>query len=304
MKTKIISALLILSVFSGCGAKTVEKPQKILEKPFRSAVVIDESGEPYTAVHRPVRIISTMPSNTEILFALGLKDRIIGVTSQCNYPPEARKIKKIGGADLNIEQIISLNPDLIVMLGDAQKNDVERLRRMHLPVFVINPQTLPGLIYSINILGQATGNKKEARDLSKKMQNEIYKISTQNRSRVKPKVFVMLWHNPLITAGNGTFIDDLITLAGGVNIASQMGVKYPIMNFEELIEQDPDFLIIAGKAKDEITRLKTSPKWRIIKAVKENNMLLIDSDIITRPSPRLMTALDLITSFIQKREQK
>jgi len=288
MFKKISILIAVLFVIYGCGNKEVKK----------------NTGFTFTSMHRPVRIISTVPSNTEILFALGLGDRIVGVTSQCNYPPAAKKIQKIGGANLNAEKIIALNPDLVLMLGDAQMNDIERLRCFQLPVFVINPRDLNGLISSIRLIGKITGSQKEAEALAKKISDDMRRVSLLKRAAARPKVFVVLWDDPLITAGKGTFIDNLITAAGGKNIASGMKGKYPIMSLETLIEEDPDYLVIAGKSKDDIKKLKDRNAWKLLKAVKENKILLIDSDIITRPSPRLITALDLISGFIRHQEAK
>lgn len=304
MFKKAILSLSIVLFICGCAGKHGTAPVKEKPLPGVKINVADETGHAYISSHRPVRIISTMPSNTEILFALGLKNRIVGVTEQCNYPPEARKIQKIGGTVLNKEKMIALNPDLIVMLGDAQKNDIEKLRDLRLPVFVINPQTLPELARSIRLIGIVTGAMKEADRLAGRMISDIYNISVSRKTKARPRIFVVLWDDPLITAGKGTFIDDLINLAGGVNIAADMKGKYPIMGFEALLEDDPDFLIIAGKSKDDIKKIKEKSRWKILNAVKNNRVLLIDSDIITRPSPRLVTALDLISNFIKKQEQK
>ncbi len=265
--------------------------------------VTDESNTKFTILSKPKRIISTMPSNTEILFNLGLSKKIVGVTTYCNYPKEARNKKKIGSQSLNTEMIFALNPDIIIMLGDAQRNQIELLRKFGLPVFVINPHKLADVPSSIILLGKITGAKKEAEDLSVKMCAKIGEISKIQKSLIKPKVFVCLYTEPLLTAGRDTFIDDMINLSGGINIGADAQGTYPLINFEKIIESDPDYIIVSGKSKKEMDYFKTSSKWNGLKAIKENHIMLIDSDIITRPSPRLVEALDLINRFINPAEE-
>ncbi len=263
----------------------------------------DDSGTRFTILMEPRRIISAMPSNTEILFDLGLGNKIVGVTEMCNFPPEARNIEKIGSVVLNAEKILSLNPDFVLMLGDAQRSEISRLKTFGLPVFVINPHTLYELMDSIKLIGKATGTEIAANNLVRKMEQDIMRTSTKYKNYLEPKVFVVIWSSPLITAGKGTFIDDLIRLSGGRNIEADSGQQYPLISFEKLLADDPDYIIVSGSSLDEVTRLKKDPKWKMLKAVRENKILLINADIITRPTPRLADALDLIVSFIHKRDE-
>lgn len=262
--------------------------------------VKDDSGYRFIAISKPKRIISTMPSNTEILFALGIGDRIVGVTDKCNYPSEVKKIKKIGGVNLNIEQILLLNPDLVVMLYDAQRVEAEQFRSYGLPVFAINPHTINQLMGSIRLIGKVTGTEQTAKKIVFDMAIKISKISSRHKKPPHPKMFVILWDNPLITAGEHTFIDDLIRLVGGINIGASAKGPYPLISFESVVAQDPDYIIISGKSSKDMDKILKSEKWNKVNAVKLKKVLLIDSDIITRPTPRLIHALDLISAFIYK----
>jgi iron complex transport system substrate-binding protein len=267
-----------------------------------SRTVIDETGHKFNFAYYPKRIVSTIPSNTEILFGLGLKDRIVGVTNQCNYPAETKSVEKVGSVNLSLEKIVSLKPDLILMLEDAQKVQIERLRALGLPVFVINPHSVYGLMKSIKLVGKVTGSDDAAHKMVASINDRIQKISSKYRSYRNLKVLVVIWVEPLITAGKGTYIDDLIRYAGGINIGSKVHGAYPIMNFETVLSEKPDFIIIAGKSNAEMTFIKNDKKWGLLDAVNKRNILLIDSDVITRPGPRLVDALDIIVSFIHKRE--
>ena len=243
-----------------------------------------------------------MPSNTEILFALGLGKNIVAVSDKCNFPPEAAKKKKIGAVNINTEEIIALNPDLIVMLGDAQKRQIEILKEYRLPVFVINPRSIAELTRSISVLGKLTRSERAAGKIVWNINNDILAAKSANRPDYKPKIFVELWHDPMVTAAGATFVDDIITICGAVNIGKRAGNGYPAYSIESLIAQNPDFIIVAGKSSEDIKRIRADKRLANIAAVKDNKILLIDSDIITRPTPRLITALNLINTFIRKPE--
>ncbi|MGB9613388.1 MAG: ABC transporter substrate-binding protein [Candidatus Margulisiibacteriota bacterium] len=246
----------------------------------------------------PQRIISGMPSITEMLFALGLEDRIVGVTANCNYPPEALKKEKIGGFFLNLEKIVSLKPDLVVMLEDTQKQDIKRLKDYGLPVYTINPHTVVEVMDSLVKLGEVTGKRKEAKILIKQMKNRIASVQPKGTSSLeRPRVLVIVGYRPLIVAGAGTFIDDIIKYAGGENIAQDAKASYPQYSFERLIKEDPEYMIIPEGVveKEEIAR---DSRWQSLQAVRGNKILFINADILSRPGPRLVEAIEKIADFI------
>ena len=260
--------------------------------------VKDEDGIEFFSVSAPKRIISTMPSNTEILYALGLGKRVIAVSDRCNYPPDAARKKKIGSVSLNTEEIISLNPDLIVMLGSAQRAQIEGLRKYRLPVFVIDPRSLEELAASILLLGKLTRAENASRKIVWDLNNRISMIEKSRGLERRPRVFVELWHEPMITAGRGTFISDMISVCGGINIGDRAGEGYPSFSIESLIVEDPEYIIVAGKAAADIIKIRSDRRLAKLSAVRHNRILLIDADIITRPTPRLVSALELINTFI------
>ena len=241
------------------------------------------------------RIISAMPSNTEILYALGLADKVVGVKDFCNYPPEAKKKEKIGGVILNTEKIISLKPDLIVMLEDAQPREIEKLKKLKLPILTVNPHNLDEVMDSIIKIGKATGKEEKAIQLTQKMKRKIKNLA---RYPTRPKVFVEIWHEPLMAAGKGTFIDDLINKVGAYNVASEAKGSYPQFSFERLVQLNPDIIIIPKENVRDPKMIYNDPKWRNLRAVKERKILFIESDLISRPGPRLVEALEKIAEFI------
>jgi len=263
---------------------------------FRLLVICPES---FAQEKYPQRIISGIPSITEMLFALGLGDRIVGVTVNCNYPPEALKKEKVGGFFLNLEKVVSLRPDLVVLLEDAQKLEIKKLRDWGLPVYTINPHTVEEVMNAILELGKITGKEKEAAKVVQEMQRRIKALpSPPPFFRIflkKPRVLIVLGNHPLVVAGRGTYLDDLIKRAGAENVV-KMVASYPQYSLEELWKENPDYLIIPqGVIKEEELN---ETRFQKLEAVKRKKVLFIEADLLSRPGPRVVEALEKIANFI------
>ena len=240
-----------------------------------------------------------MPSITETLFALGLGGRVVGVTQNCDYPPEAKKIEKIGRETVNLEKAVSLKPDLILLLEDAQKKDIERLKKFGLPVHSINPHNVAEVLGSIADIGNITGATAEAGRLVQDIKGRLKRIEEANRWRWPRKIFVVVGIHPLISAGRGTFISDVVKVAGGRNLADGVVGAYPHYSFEELLRQDP-YAIVFPEGLITSSEVKQSDKWGRLSAVKNDRMLFIDPDILFRPGPRVILAAEKIARFMLK----
>lgn len=246
------------------------------------------------------RIISLAPSTTEILFSLGLDEEIIGVTTFCNYPPKAKDKEKLGTfSQPNIEKIISLKPDIIFATGLEQASTVEKLKQLRLKVYVSDPSNTQELFNSVKEIGKLTHREKEAERLINQMKTKIEQIKTKVKSvpqGKKPKVFIEIWHDPLLTAGKGSFVDELISLAGGINIARDVPRPYSYFSPEQVIKRNPDCIILGHKGKKEtIKAIKNRLGWEEIEAVKNNCIYNdISPDLFLRPGPRLVEGLEKI----------
>lgn len=243
------------------------------------------------------RIISLAPSTTEILFALGLGDQIVGVSSFCNYPPQAQNKEKVGDFSRpNIEKILFLKPDYIFCTGLEQASSVTELRRLNLKVYVADPKNIKDLFSSIRDIANITGKTKEAEGLIKGMQSEIEQINSKVKliaESKRPKVFIEIWHEPLTTAGKGSFIDEMISLAGGVNIAYDTKRAYSIFSPEEVIRRNPECIILAYMDQEKPATLVAGRfGWKEISAVKNKRLYNdINPDILLRPGPRVVKGL-------------
>jgi iron complex transport system substrate-binding protein len=245
------------------------------------------------------RIISGMPSITEMLFALELDDRIVGVTTNCNYPPEALKKEKVGGFFLNLEKIVSLKPDLIVMLEDAQKRDIQKLKDFGLPVYTVNPNTVIEVMGTLVELGEVTGTEKKAGAVVEEMKRRILAVESKVKDLSQNKVLVIVGYQPLIVVGGESFIDDVLRCAQAENIAGQAKAAYPQYSFEKLLDNNPDYIIIP-EGVVERKEIEADSRWQSLEAVKNGQILFINADVLSRPGPRVVEAIEEIAEFIHE----
>jgi len=249
-----------------------------------------------TVPERP-RYISLAPSTTEILFALGLDEEIVGVSSFCDYPPQAKSKEKAGSfSEPNIEKIISLKPDYVFCTALEQAPVIDKLKRLNLKVYVADPKNMQGLFKTIIDIGKITNRDYNAETLVKNINQDFDQISEKVKlvpQEKRPKVFIEIWHGPLTTAGAGSFIDELIGFAGGINIASDTKRPYSIFSAEAVIQRNPDCIIIAYMDKEgPIKLIEQRLGWNGIAAVKNNRIYNdINPDILLRPGPRIGQAL-------------
>lgn len=248
-------------------------------------------------VAKTPRYISLAPSTTEILFALGLKDEIVGVSSFCNYPPEAKSKEKVGTfSQPNIEKILSLKPDIVFCTGLEQAPAVRELSQLKIKVYVSDPANLQELFVSMREIGRLTQRDREAEALVRQMQADIEEINSQVRlipPKKRPKVFVEIWNDPLMTIGANSFVDELITLAGGTNIARDTKKPYSYFSPEQVIKRNPDVILLTYMSQGQPRQiLKGRLGWGVILAVERNRIYNdINPDILLRPGPRLIEGL-------------
>jgi len=274
----------------------------------------------------PRRIVSGMPSITEMLFALGLQNQVIGVTSNCNYPPAAKSKEKIGGFFLNLEKVVSLAPDLVIMDADAQKRDIKKFEAYGLTVRTVNPHSVEEVKQTLRELGDLTGTREKAEEVVAGMEKkldfveynialagpkdefieakeetdgeEIVEIVEYHLLNIKqPQVLVVIGLSPMVVVGGETLIDDMLDHAGVQNIAYQAKAAYPQYSFENLLKEDPDYIIFPeGLIRRE--EIKRDNRWKSLAAVRRNKILFVNSDILSRPGPRVVEAIEKIADFV------
>jgi iron complex transport system substrate-binding protein len=247
----------------------------------------------------PKRIVSLAPAMTEIIFSLGLGERVVGVTSVCDRPAEARSKTKVGGmANPSIEAIVFLKPDMVVLSRDGNPKIIaDRLAKLGIKTHVFTARRLTGLPAGIREMGQALGARPAANRLAESIETAIRKANAlPGRKSVHPgagaKTLFVIWPSPLIVAGPGTIMDDAMAVCGLRNIASDAKVPYPRFSLETIIERRPD-LIVIGKGHDDMKKLSKGllSSLGMLEAVRKGRVCFMD-DALYRPGPRIPTGME------------
>ncbi len=269
--------------------------------------VTDDLGRKVAVTAAPKRIVSLAPSNTEILFAVGAGDQVIGLTQYCNYPPETSTGRTvIGGFSANsisVEKIVALQPDLVVSVGTAHKPIIETLEQANVPVLALDAQNLEGIYKNILMAGQVTGHDIRAQTLVDQMKRRVAAVS--NRVRTIPaqerlRVFYEVWDEPLMTAGSATFVHQVIELAGGINIFADVKEQYPKVSAEVVIARNPDVILGPSTHGNALaaSKIAARPGWQFIRAVQEERISIIDGDVISRAGPRIVDAIEIVATLL------
>ena len=284
--------LLVLLTCIACAAGTGSKAA--LSQPKFA----DEVGREVVFTFPPKRIVSLAPNVTEILFSLGLDTEIVGVSALSNFPEGAKRKVKVGSyVSPDFEKIVSLKPDLIVATGVGNTRDVvDRLDKLGLPTYVIFPKNVDEILRSIHHLGQVVDREREAAVIVQGMKKRRDRVVERVKDLHRPKVFLQVGEAPVVTVGKGSFADDLIRLAGGENIAGNQKEMYPRWGMEEVLQRAPEIILISAMnpKADYQKVLQGWSRWKSIPAVKQGRIYTIDSDVIDRPSPRIVDGLEAI----------
>lgn len=271
-------------------------------QPSLPATIIDDMGRAVSINEIPERIVSHVPPITEIVFALGLGDKVVGVSDYCDYPGEAKLKPSVGNYyNPSIENIVALNPDLV--LTDGHSESIKQLDSLGITYLVIDPKDIDGIFHDIELLGKVTGVEGRAEKLIKDMRERVAQVMARVKDAPRPKVFYIIdatdLNNPW-TAGPGSFVDSLIAMAGGQNIVQAQGAWLQY-NVEQVVSSDPEIIILPAEHGTAFTSpevLRGHPAWREISAVKLNKIYIIEGDLVDGYGPRLVQGLEEIAKLI------
>jgi iron complex transport system substrate-binding protein len=265
-----------------------------------SILLVDDYGRTIKLDSLPERIVSTAPTPTEMLFAVGAGDLVVGVDSYSDYPAEVANITKVGDYTLSTEVIVSLQPDLIVSSDLVPISQLELLEDQGIPFVILATRTLDDVLKDLRLVGILTGHVDEANELADELEDRIEAVTskTQAADLVKPRVY--LEYYPFWTYGPGSFGDDLIALAGGINIAENTSSEYPMLTSEFVIAQDPEVIVytvgyMTTTTADEIS---SRPGWDVITAVSEGNIHSMDDNLLSRYGPRIVDGLEGLAALL------
>ncbi len=288
---------------------TTIPPTQVLStvtSPQNTQTHTDALGRSVKIATKPMRIVSLAPSVTEILFAIGAGSQVVGRTKFCTYPPEAASLPTIGGfsaKSISVEAILDLEPDLVVAGSRSQQDVVAALEAQGIPVFTLAPESLADIETGIQTLGEITGNAASAQTLVETMQTRIAAVTAKVKTiptEKRLRVFYEVWHEPLTTTSRSTFIGELLTLAGGVNIFNDLTETYPKVSAEQIIESDPQVILGPSSHSDQLTAavISARPGWQKLAAVKSGAIYIVDAETISRAGPRVVDALESIVGVL------
>jgi len=298
------SIALVLAVVTVACARGASTAPRASETPATTGAsfpvtITDDDGVAVTMDAPPERIVTFAPSATEIVFALGLGDRLVGVAGAFDdYPAAAKGIDEIGGAgdfgvDPNIEKVVSLRPDLFLTIsgGDQWK---ERLRDLGVPVFTTDSTDLPDVLHDIETVGRLTGTAGAAGAIVAKMQAAAADVEARVAGDPAVRCFYEVYYPPLTTVGPDTFIGDLLARAGCRSVSARARSDYPQWSVEDLVRQDPEVYLVSSESGATPKAVASRPGFDAVAAIAAGRVIPVDADLVSRPGPRVVDGLRLL----------
>lgn len=306
--TLVMPLLLSLGILAACGNNQEENKGSSSDQTGSQfpITIVDATENEVVVESKPEKIVSLIPSNTEIAYELGLGDEIIAVSDNDNYPEEVADKEKIGGMEFNVEKIISLDPDLVLAHDSGTQTSGEafqQIRDAGITVLVVNnAQNFDQVYDSIEMIGEATGEKESAEEIVHNMKEEINKIKEKAagvEESDKKKVFVEVSPAPEIySTGKNTFMDEMLNVINAENVITEEG--WPKVDQEAIIEANPDVIITTYGyyTEDPVGEVTSREGWEDVKAVKNNQVVDVNSDTVTRPGPRLVEGIEELAEAV------
>lgn len=260
----------------------------------------DDAGRRVYLAKPARRVVSLAPSVTEILFAVGLDAEVAGVTTFCDYPPQARAKPKIGSSILNLEAILGLKPDLIVGNDYIRPDVLAKLEQLKVPVFILSPKTVEDILAHISTVGRLVGRDREARTVVQGLRERLSELRSRMGAAKPVRVFYVVNTDPLISVGSGSFIHQMLALAGGENIVGHTTIPYPKVSLEEVLRRDPEVLLFPVGASEGIPEVEQRQwrKWASLAAVVHNRLHQVKAELVNRPGPRVVEGIEALAGAL------
>jgi iron complex transport system substrate-binding protein len=285
-----ITGLAVLAL-AGCGSTTGTAGGRI--------TATDDAGKTISLDAPAERIVSLAPGNTEIVYAIGAYKKLVGVTSYCDYPAAAKKKPKIGDFSTpNIEKIASQNPQIVFATSGIQDSTVQSLEKLGIKVFVIDPRDFEGLFKDMESAGALTGMGDTAAKKVVSMRKKVDEIQAKAKGLPKTNVFFEIYKQPLMTAGKGTLIDQMIAMAGGINVGAKAGPDFPQYSEEQLLKDDPDVYVAVKGSQTDPADISKRTGYGSLKAVKGNKVFVVEDNPFVRSGPRLVEGLEQLARIL------
>ncbi|TMF79457.1 MAG: cobalamin-binding protein [Chloroflexi bacterium] len=301
MRSRFVTllAVLLLTLAACGGAVSVTPSPSVTASPFPAALT-DFQNRSVTVPARPERLVSIGPSITAFLFALGAGPRVVGVDDFSDEPAEAATREHVGGIKVNFEKVVALKPDLVFSVKFSD-GTIEKLQAASLNVLVVDPQSVFDVAKTATLLGKAVGADGEA--LAQSIQQRVDAVKTKTATvATRPRVYHEIDASDpakIFTVGPGSYINDLIDIAGGVNIAARAASAYPQLSAEEILRSDPEIIVLAADAYSaKPADVAARQGWSVIAAVKNGRIFSIEPNLINRPGPRVGEAAEAYAKLV------
>jgi iron complex transport system substrate-binding protein len=262
---------------------------------------VDDAGRKLYVAKAPRRVVSLAPSITEMLFAIGLDEQIVGVTEFCDFPPAAKSKPKVGYSSPNIEALVALEPDLVLAPKEFLRADVlAKLEQLKIPTFILEAKSLEEIPLHIQTLGRIVERSPEAAAVAHAMRQRMAEVKRKVESLPAKRVLYVLNSQPLITVGPGSFLHQMIGLAGGINVASQAGTPYPRLSMETVLKEDPEVLVFPVGTVESVPQSEQQQwrRWTSLSAIKNQRIHEVSSNLLNRPGPRIVEGLEQLAKAI------
>jgi ABC-type Fe3+-hydroxamate transport system substrate-binding protein len=272
-----------------CAAAMLIAGCRPAPSPAAGALVTDDAGDGANLVLPARRIVSLNPATTELLFAIGAGAAVIGRTTWCDYPPEAKAVPSLGdGINPNLEAIVGRKPDLVLLYTSGQNADaVRRLRDLGIPALRFRTDSLSDVPRLARVLGRLTGHEGSADSLAAAFSAELASVGAHPPAR-RPTVFLLVWDQPPMTVGRGSYLTELIERAGGENLFADVTSSSAPVSIEAVAERNPDVILVLGTDPPPFAE---RPEWQVVRAVRERRFVHADGSEFSRPSPRAPEAI-------------
>jgi ABC-type Fe3+-hydroxamate transport system substrate-binding protein len=288
-----------LVAFLACNPGSEQRVGSREQQPAvsRELPLVDDAGDSLPPPALRSRIVSLNPATTEILFALGAGDRVVGRTHWDSWPPEAATVPDLGdGIRPSVETVIRARPDLVVLYATGDNRDAARtLRAANIPVISLRIDLIEHFERATLLLGDAAGEPERARTVVDSVRATLERVRAAAAGRDRPSVFMLAWEVPLMTIGRGSFLSELVDIAGGRNVFGDMDGPSPQVSFEEVLRRNPE--VVLGRPET-VGKLTASARWRVLPAVRDQRVLVIDTLVVGRPGVRLGEAAVSIAKLL------
>jgi len=270
--------------------------------PVSAGLLVDQTGERIDLPDEPRRVLALAPSLTEMIFSLQAEDRLVGATRYSNFPEAAKKLPRVGSyVQLDLEKIVAIKPDLCIAIKDGNpRRTVDAIKALGIPVFAIDPRSIDQIMDAFLLLGEILGASQRAEELVADMDHRLSLVKEKvAASKIRPGVFFQIAEVPIISAGKDSYIDRLITLAGGKNLAGKL-TEYPRFSWENIMLLQPEVVLISSMAGGKSPELLKASwlRWPEIPAVRNNRLYVVNADLFNRPTARLISGLEILAEIL------